>query len=129
MGKKCWIAIVVLLAATFAVGALGDGSLFRSVWPALVAFAGIVLLKEAAAGLALGVAAAALLVAHGNPASALRTVMMESGPSARRMLTSTLSQRRSLRSAMPARRASSRRPITRRWCSTRTASTARSCRP
>ncbi|MCP5533091.1 MAG: hypothetical protein H7A48_07950 [Akkermansiaceae bacterium] len=77
MGNKRWIVIVALFAATFAVGALGDGSLLRSVWPALVAFAGIVLLKEAAAGLALGVAAAALLVAHGNPASALRTVMMD----------------------------------------------------
>lgn len=75
MGRT--LSLAVLLAATFAVGGLGDASLFRALWPALVAFAGIVLLRHAAAGLALGVAAAGLLVAGPDPLAALRVVMTE----------------------------------------------------
>lgn len=67
----------MLLAATFAVGEAGNDSLFRALWPALVAIGVIVLLKEAALGLACGVAAAALLLAGGDPLKALRLALAE----------------------------------------------------
>ena len=77
MPKWKWIGAVLLLAATLAVGTLGEASLLRSVWPALVALAAIVWLKQAAAGLACGVAAAALLLAGGNPVAGLRLALAE----------------------------------------------------
>ena len=67
----------MLLGATFAVGAAGGDSLLRALWPALVAIGVIVLLKEAAVGLAFGVAAAALLLAGGDPLKALRLALAE----------------------------------------------------
>lgn len=66
-----------MLAATFAVGAAGNDSLFRALWPALVAIGVIVLLQEAVVGLAFGVAAAALLLAGGDPLKALRLALAE----------------------------------------------------
>lgn len=72
-----WLGILGLLAATLAVGGLDNGSLLRAVWPAIVAIAGIVLLREAAAGLACGVAAAALLLAGGEPQAALRLALAD----------------------------------------------------
>ncbi len=56
---------------------LDHGSLLRALWPALVAVGVIVWLKDAAAGLACGVAAAALLVAHGPPLAALRLALAD----------------------------------------------------
>jgi Na+/H+ antiporter NhaC len=70
-----WIGAVMLLVATLAVGTLGEASLFRSLWPALVAVLVIVWLKHAALGLACGVAAAALLLAGGNPLAGLRLAL------------------------------------------------------
>jgi Na+/H+ antiporter NhaC len=67
----------VLLGATLAVGAAGGDSLLRALWPALVAVGVIVLLKEAALGLACGVAAAALLLAGGDPLQALRLALVD----------------------------------------------------
>jgi Na+/H+ antiporter NhaC len=62
---------------TFVVGAAGNDSLLRALWPALVAIGVIVLLKEAAIGLACGVAAAALLLAGGDPLKALRLALAD----------------------------------------------------
>ena len=67
----------MLLGATFVVGAAGGDSLLRALWPALVALGMIVLLREAAVGLACGVAAAALLLAGGDPLKALRLALAE----------------------------------------------------
>ncbi len=67
----------MLLGATFLVGAAGGDSLLRALWPALVAIGVIVLLKEAAVGLACGVAAAALLLAGGDPLKALRLALAD----------------------------------------------------
>lgn len=67
----------MLLGATFAVGAAGGDSLLCALWPALVAIGVIVLLKEAALGLACGVAAAALLLAGGDPHKALRLALAD----------------------------------------------------
>jgi Na+/H+ antiporter NhaC len=77
MGHARWLGALGLLAATLAVGMLDADSLFRAVWPALVAIGVIVLLKEAAVGLACGVAAAALLLAGGQPVPALRLALAE----------------------------------------------------
>ena len=77
MGRTRWIAAALCLAATWAVAPLAGESLFRALWPALVAVGVIVLLREAALGLACGVAAAALLLAGGNPVTALRLAMAE----------------------------------------------------
>ena len=77
MRNARWIGAVVLLVATFAVGAADGDSLLRALWPALVAIGVIVLLKEAALGLACGVAAAALLLAGGDPLKALRLALAE----------------------------------------------------
>lgn len=51
--------------------------MLRALWPALVAIGVIVLLKEAAVGLACGVAAAALLLAGGDPVKALRLALAD----------------------------------------------------
>ena len=67
----------MMVAATFLVLAAADDSLLRALWPALVAIVVIVLLKEAALGLACGVAAAALLLAGGDPVKALRVGFAE----------------------------------------------------
>lgn len=67
----------MLLVATFAIVAAGGDSLLRALWPALVAIGVIVLLKEAAVGLACGVAAAALLLAGGDPLKALRLALAD----------------------------------------------------
>lgn len=72
-----WLGAAGLLLATLAVGALGGDSLFRALWPAAVAIGVIVLLKEAAVGLACGVMAAALLLAGGDPVKALRLGMVQ----------------------------------------------------
>jgi tetracycline resistance efflux pump len=72
-----WICVPGLLAATLAVGTLDQESLFRSVWPALVAISGILLFKQAALGLACGVAAAALLLTGGHPIDALRMALAD----------------------------------------------------
>ena len=72
-----WLGAAGLLLATLAVGALGGDSLWRALWPAAVAIGVIVLLKEAAVGLACGVMAAALLLAGGDPVKALRLGMVE----------------------------------------------------
>ena len=77
MKNARWIGAAVLLGTTFAVGAAGGDSLLRALWPALVAIGVIVLLKEAAVGLACGVAAAALLLAGGDPVKALRLALAE----------------------------------------------------
>jgi Na+/H+ antiporter NhaC len=74
-----WAATAVLLAATFGVGAAGGDTLLRALWPALVAIGVILLLKEAALGLGCGVAAAALLLAGGDPVKALRLALVEHG--------------------------------------------------
>jgi Na+/H+ antiporter NhaC len=66
-----------LLLATLAVGAAGGDSLWRALWPAVVAIGVIVLLKEATLGLACGVMAAALLLAGGDPVRALRLTLVE----------------------------------------------------
>lgn len=65
------------LLGTLAVAMLDHGSLVRALWPAVVAVGVIVWLKHAAAGLACGVAAGALLLAGGNPIAALRSGMAE----------------------------------------------------
>ncbi len=72
-----WLGTAGILAATWAVGSLDPGSLLRALWPALVAIGVIVLLKEAAVGLASGVAAAALLLAGGDPVGALRLALAD----------------------------------------------------
>lgn len=77
MRNSRWIGAALLLAATFAVGAAANDSLFRALWPALVAIGVIVMLKEAALGLACGVAAAALLLAGGDPLKALRLALAD----------------------------------------------------
>jgi Na+/H+ antiporter NhaC len=77
MSHARWTGTALLLALTFAVGALDGGSAFRALWPALVAIGVIVLLKEAAVGLACGVAAAALLLAGGDPVKALRLALAD----------------------------------------------------
>jgi Na+/H+ antiporter NhaC len=77
MLRARWIGATVLLGATMAVGAAGSDSLFRSLWPAVVAIGVIVLLKGAALGLACGVAAAALLLAGGDPVQALRITLVD----------------------------------------------------
>jgi Na+/H+ antiporter NhaC len=66
-----------LLLATLVVDAGGGDSLLRALWPAVVAIGVIVLLKEAAVGLACGVAAAALLLAGGEPVKALRLALAD----------------------------------------------------
>jgi len=66
-----------MLAATFLVVNAADDSLLRALWPALVAITVIILLKEAALGLACGVAAAALLLTGGDPVKALRLGLAE----------------------------------------------------
>lgn len=77
MRNTRWLGAVVLLGATFAVGAAGNDSLLRALWPAMVAIGVIVLLKEATVGLACGVAAAALLLAGGDPIKALRLALVD----------------------------------------------------
>lgn len=74
-----WRTVVLLgiVAVTVAIASLGGDGLLRSLWPAAVAFVGILLLREAAVGLACGVAAAALLVAGGNPLEAVRLAMVD----------------------------------------------------
>ena len=72
-----WIAAAMLVLLTLAVGAAGGDSLLRALWPALVAVGVIVLLKEAALGLACGVASAALLLAGGDPLVGLRLALVE----------------------------------------------------
>jgi Na+/H+ antiporter NhaC len=59
------------------VMAAGEASLLRAIWPALVAAGVIVLWREAVIGLACGVAAAALLLAGGDPLHALRLALAE----------------------------------------------------
>ena len=77
MRRARWLAAAGCLLATFAVAAMGGDSLLRALWPAMVAVCVIVLLKEAALGLACGVAAAALLLAGGEPLRALRLALAE----------------------------------------------------
>lgn len=72
-----WIGAAGLVLATLVVGAGGGDSLLRALWPAVVAIGVIVLLKEAAVGLACGVAAAALLLAGGDPLKALRLALAD----------------------------------------------------
>jgi tetracycline resistance efflux pump len=72
-----WLGAAGLVVATLAVGAAGGDSLWRALWPALVALTTIVLLKEAALGLACGVLAAALLLAGGDPVKALQLTLAE----------------------------------------------------
>lgn len=72
-----WLAALALVAATFAVGTVDSDSLLRALWPALVALGAIVLLREAALGLGCGVAVAALLLADGNPVTAVRLALAE----------------------------------------------------
>lgn len=68
---------MILLGATLAVDGAGSDSLLRALWPAMVALGSILLLKEAALGLACGVAAGALLLAGGHPVAALRAGMAD----------------------------------------------------
>lgn len=56
---------------------LDHGSLLRALWPALVAVGVIVWLRHAAAGLACGVGAAALLLGNGDPLAALRLALAD----------------------------------------------------
>ena len=72
-----WLGVLGLLVMTLAVDAGGEESLLRALWPAVVAIGVIVLLKEAAIGLACGVLAAALLLANGDPVKALRLGLVE----------------------------------------------------
>ncbi|MCF7733868.1 MAG: hypothetical protein K9N23_19430 [Akkermansiaceae bacterium] len=72
-----WLGVAGLLLATFAVAAAGDDSWVRALWPAAVAMGAILLLKDAAAGLACGVAAAALLLTGGHPWPALRVTLVD----------------------------------------------------
>jgi Na+/H+ antiporter NhaC len=67
-----WIGVAGLLAATLAVGNAAPDSLLRALWPAIVALGAILLLREAALGLACGVAAGVLLLTGGDPVAALR---------------------------------------------------------
>jgi Na+/H+ antiporter NhaC len=75
MNKSRTCAVAALLAMTFAVTRLDEESLFRAIWPAVVAIGSIILLHEAAIGLMLGVAAAALLLCAGDPIKALRLAL------------------------------------------------------
>src|SRR5690606_10144506 len=72
MSKGKWIALLVGLAASWWMAARVPDSLFRSLWPAIIALAGIFVFRHAVLGLACGVAAGALLVAEGSPAGAVR---------------------------------------------------------
>lgn len=77
MTRVRWTGAAVLLGATWLVAAMGEDSLVRALWPTLVAIGAIVLLKQAAIGLACGVAAAALLLAGGDPLKALHLSLVE----------------------------------------------------
>lgn len=72
-----WLGAAGILLATLAVGDAGGDSLWRALWPAVVAIGVIVLLKEASVGLACGVLAAALLLTGGDPVKALRLALVE----------------------------------------------------
>jgi len=77
MANARWLAAALLVGLTYLIMALGGESLLRALWPALVAVGVIILLREAVLGLACGVAAAALLLAAGDPLMALRLTLAE----------------------------------------------------
>jgi len=68
---------LLLIAATFFIGTLDDGSLPRALWPAVVSLAVILSVKNAALGLACGVIAGALLLAGGQPVQAARIALAD----------------------------------------------------
>ncbi len=70
--------VILLLTAAIVVALWADDDgWFRSLWPAMVAVAGILLTRHAVAGLACGVAAGALLLASGNLMEAPRILLEE----------------------------------------------------
>jgi Na+/H+ antiporter NhaC len=78
MPSKRWTAAAVLLATTWLLAQLGGGdSLLLALWPAIVSIGAIILLRQAVLGLALGVAAGALLLAGGDPVAALRLALTQ----------------------------------------------------
>lgn len=72
-------AVLALLAATLTIESWPVDSLSRTLWPAAVAVSSIVLLRDAAGGLACGVASAALLLSGGSPVAALRIALADHG--------------------------------------------------
>ncbi|MGD9418095.1 MAG: Na+/H+ antiporter NhaC family protein [Verrucomicrobiota bacterium JB025] len=74
MNVARWLIPITLLSVSPAVAALGDGSLFHSLWPALVAIASIIATRNAITGLAVGVLAAGWLIS-GTPLTALRETL------------------------------------------------------
>lgn len=68
---------VILLAVSLLLPKFGAPAMLNALWPAVCALAVIVLTKHAAAGLASGVAAGALLIHHESPADAARAVFAD----------------------------------------------------
>jgi len=69
--------VALLLATCFAMAWWAQDGLFRSLWPAMVAVAGILIMRHAVAGLACGVIAGALLLTSGDVVAAPRMVLEE----------------------------------------------------
>ncbi|MEB3329963.1 MAG: Na+/H+ antiporter NhaC family protein [Candidatus Sericytochromatia bacterium] len=70
-----WGLLVLAAGLTLWLATWPSDTLLRALWPALVAMAALVVTRHAVAGLALGVAAAALLLAGGAPLTAARDVL------------------------------------------------------
>lgn len=77
MTRIRWLAVLLLVSATFAVALAGGDSMLRCLWPALVAVGVIMLTRHAAVGLACGVLTAGLLLADGGVVRALRLVLAD----------------------------------------------------
>lgn len=71
------LGVGLLLAASFAMAWWTADGLFRSLWPALVAVAGIMIVRHAVAGLACGVIAGAILLAGGDVVETPRLLLEE----------------------------------------------------
>jgi len=68
---------IVLLGLSLALPEFGPPAALTALWPAVCAIFLIILTKQAALGLAGGLAAGALLIHHGDPAGALRAVFAD----------------------------------------------------